>query len=50
MAVKLTVVSTPAGFGKTTLLTDWLHDLASDPHDIWLVLDDYHVADGREVG
>ncbi len=25
---KLTLVSAPAGFGKTTLVVDWLHDLA----------------------
>ncbi len=108
----LTVVSAPAGFGKTTLLADWaqetageggrvawlslepsdqepaafwgavfaaldtvvpgigpalpeiapaarfpaehvlaavLDELAAHPKDIWLVLDDYHVAECREV-
>jgi LuxR family maltose regulon positive regulatory protein len=36
---RLTVVSAPAGFGKTTLLTDWL--AAADPAAVgWLSLDD----------
>ncbi len=110
---KLTLVSAPAGFGKTTLLADWLgetpdHDwhvawlsldaadtepasfwtlvvtalqgalpslgtsalelittapsstdlvltallneLAETPGEVWLVLDDYHLVDDREVG
>jgi LuxR family maltose regulon positive regulatory protein len=44
-AHKLTLVSAPAGFGKTTLLTEWLGQLArptaSDPslHIGWLSLD-----------
>ena len=41
---KLTLISAPAGFGKTTLVTDWLHsqgDGASSPFLIgWLSLDE----------
>ncbi|GIF49414.1 LuxR family maltose regulon positive regulatory protein [Asanoa ferruginea] len=40
---RLTLVSAPAGFGKTTLLGDWLADLAQrHPHTRagWLSLDD----------
>ena len=41
---KLTLISAPAGFGKTTLVTDWLHsqgDDASSPFLIgWLSLDE----------
>ena len=110
---RLTLVSAPAGFGKTTLLAEWLNgtagedrrvawlsldsadrdpavfwisvvtalqaavtgldpallvqlaspppatervlttvlnEVAATPNDVWLVLDDYHLADGREVG
>lgn len=106
-------MSAPAGFGKTTLLTEWLHDvpgtdrrvawlsldpsdnepaafwtyvvtalqgavpsvgpgalelirssplsidavlttvlndLAAAPHEVWLVLDDYHLVDDPEIG
>ncbi len=109
---RLTLVSAPAGFGKTTLLADWLHEapaadrcvawlsldpsdnrpavfwtyvvtalqgavpgvgpsalelitaapvptdlvlttllneLAAAPGEVWLVLDDYHLVDDREV-
>jgi LuxR family transcriptional regulator, maltose regulon positive regulatory protein len=108
---RLTLVSAPAGFGKTTLLADWSHEadgtdrrlawlsldasdhepasfwtyvvsalqaalpgvgasalelisssmptdlvltallneLAAAPGDVWLVLDDYHLVDSREV-
>lgn len=28
LGYKLTLVSAPAGFGKTTLVSDWLHQLA----------------------
>ena len=28
---KLTLVSAPAGFGKTTLVTEWLNELQEDP-------------------
>jgi LuxR family maltose regulon positive regulatory protein len=110
---RLTLVSAPAGFGKTTLLAEWLEDsagpdravawlsldpadaapasfwtyvvtalqravpgvgseaielvastpvpaeflltgvvneLAGSTHPVWLVLDDYHLVDGREIG
>lgn len=36
---KLTLVCAPAGFGKTTLVADWLHQLK--PHNVaWLSLDE----------
>lgn len=40
---RLTLVSAPAGFGKTTLITDWLTDLEARPaetHVGWLSLDE----------
>ncbi len=40
---RLTLVSAPAGFGKTTLLSDWLAHLDQDRTDVrvaWLSLDD----------
>jgi LuxR family maltose regulon positive regulatory protein len=40
---KLTLVSAPAGFGKTTLVTSWLHGLAArepPPPVAWLSLDE----------
>src|SRR2546430_7223219 len=37
---KLTLVSAPAGFGKTTLLADWLAAVAVDARTVtWLSLD-----------
>ena len=37
---KLTLVSAPAGFGKTTLLADWLARAPTDAHSAaWLSLD-----------
>ncbi|MDT0169353.1 LuxR C-terminal-related transcriptional regulator [Pseudarthrobacter sp. BRE9] len=36
----------PAG----TVLTALVNDLAEAPGDVWLVLDDYHLVDGPEVG
>ena len=36
---KLTLVAAPAGFGKTTLVVDWLSQLATD-HACWLSLDE----------
>lgn len=36
---KLTLVSAPAGFGKTTLLADWLASTADDRSSAWLSLD-----------
>ena len=47
---KLTLVSTPAGFGKTTLLSEWIQGAAPPsavtasqsirPHAAWVSLDD----------
>ena len=38
---KLTLVSAPAGFGKTTLLAEWLATTADDaPSPAWLSLDE----------
>ena len=37
---KLTLVSAPAGYGKTTLITDWIHSLADDYRVTWLSLDE----------
>jgi LuxR family maltose regulon positive regulatory protein len=37
---RLTLVSAPAGFGKTTLLADWIASLTDDgPRVAWLSLD-----------
>lgn len=36
---KLTLVSAPAGYGKTTLVTEWLHSLGSSQSVAWLSLD-----------
>src|SRR5438445_7379726 len=37
---KLTLVSAPAGFGKTTLLSEWLAAVAADGRSVaWLSLD-----------
>ena len=38
---RLTLVSAPAGFGKTTLLVEWLEDRAGDVVSVaWLSLDE----------
>jgi LuxR family transcriptional regulator, maltose regulon positive regulatory protein len=37
---RLTLVSAPAGYGKTTLITDWIHSLPSDYRPAWLSLDE----------
>jgi LuxR family maltose regulon positive regulatory protein len=37
---KLTLVSAPAGFGKTTLLTEWVHSGKAPPQVVWLSLDE----------
>lgn len=49
---KLTLVSAPAGFGKTTLIVDWITQLqdteVAAPHACWLSLDaDYGRAGSR---
>jgi LuxR family transcriptional regulator, maltose regulon positive regulatory protein len=40
LACPLTLISAPAGFGKTTLLTSWLHAGGSRPRAAWLSLDE----------
>jgi len=37
---KLTLISAPAGFGKTTLLSEWIEGYASDVHIAYLSLDE----------
>lgn len=37
---KLSLVSAPAGYGKTTLIADWLHSLSTDRPIAWLSLDE----------
>jgi LuxR family maltose regulon positive regulatory protein len=50
---KLTLLSAPAGFGKTTLLSEWVEDLRSErgveqiPRIVWLSLDDGDNDPGR---
>lgn len=39
----------PAGVSTESALTMVLNDLAMVPADVWLVLDDYHLADSHEV-
>lgn len=35
----LTLISAPAGFGKTTLITDWLYETENQARTAWLSLD-----------
>lgn len=37
---KLTLVSAPAGYGKTTLISAWIHSLKKGAKTAWLSLDD----------
>lgn len=51
---KLTLISAPAGFGKTTLasenaLTTLINEITSLPGKVVFVLDDYHEVDAQEV-
>jgi LuxR family transcriptional regulator, maltose regulon positive regulatory protein len=39
-ASRLTLISAPAGFGKTTLLAEWLADAGTDRSVAWLSLDE----------
>ena len=36
---QLTLISAPAGFGKTTLVSEWLSQLPAESHVAWLSLD-----------
>jgi LuxR family maltose regulon positive regulatory protein len=40
----LTLISAPAGFGKTTLVSEWVHQIGADgdapPYVVWLSLDE----------
>jgi len=36
---KLTLVAAPAGYGKTTLITSWLHSFSKSSRKIWLSLE-----------
>lgn len=38
-SAKLVLVAAPAGFGKTTVLAEWLSPLDDDHHIAWLSLD-----------
>ena len=43
MTRKLTLISAPAGFGKTTLLSEWVHGrggVTPPPQVAWLSLDE----------
>ncbi len=37
---KLTLISAPAGFGKTTLVTEWLQSMGDDVEVAWISLDE----------
>jgi LuxR family maltose regulon positive regulatory protein len=37
---RLTLISAPAGYGKTTLLAEWIADRKLPPRVAWLVLDE----------
>jgi LuxR family maltose regulon positive regulatory protein len=37
---KLTLISAPAGYGKTTVLIDWIHTFGKDLNVVWISLDE----------
>jgi LuxR family maltose regulon positive regulatory protein len=37
---KLTLVSAPAGYGKTTIIVDWIHSLGGNSRVVWISLDE----------
>jgi LuxR family transcriptional regulator, maltose regulon positive regulatory protein len=37
---KLTLISAPAGYGKTTLIVNWIHSMGSDSRVAWISLDE----------
>jgi len=47
---KLTLVSAPAGYGKTTLITDWIHSLKDNYRLAWLSLDEADNETSRYLG
>ena len=50
---KLSLISAPAGYGKTTLVTEWLHTLSDTNSDIcvaWLSLDEADNDPARLLG
>ena len=44
------LASSPTPFPTDLVLTTVLNELAAAPSSVWLVLDDYHVVDNRDVG
>ena len=37
---KLTLVSAPAGYGKTTIIVDWIHSLEGNSRVVWISVDE----------